>query len=62
MGESPGPVPSVDDIARLRVERDRWRPECERAANERDYLLRLLAELSERLAGALNAKRGVGAS
>jgi hypothetical protein len=50
MGESPGPTPSVDDLARLRVERDHWRAEGERAAAERDYLLRLLAELCERLA------------
>jgi hypothetical protein len=49
-----------DDIARLKAERDRWRAECERAANERDYLLRLLAELCERLTTfkPFSAKRG----
>jgi hypothetical protein len=41
--------PMNNEIAKLKVERDHWRAECQRAANERDYLLRFLSNFAEAL-------------
>jgi hypothetical protein len=39
-----------DEIRKLKAERDRWRAEYERAASQRDYLIRFLGGLAEAVA------------